>query len=1201
MKKILIILSVFVVVGFVSAWISVLKMEAQTGDIVITSPVASEVWRAGGEYTVKWTAPALIPTVTILLTSDDGRRKVSIGSDVPNTGSHSVTVPNFVSELLGSDFKIYIYGGVYNAYSAFFSIVSDDSDGVIPSTRLVVGGNVKVVSDIADLLNVRERPYIWGKVQAKENANASGVVTDGPIVSNKYNWWKIRWSDGVEGWSAEGSEDGSEFWLERCLATGCPDTNNGSVGGDTGGDADANLVPNPDFSAGVGVIALDVLNVRNTASLTGGLIGTVNSGARGVVVAGPVTADGHVWWKVSWGSLRYPGWSAQEWLQKIAVNTSVDTTNTPPSSDGIFRIGDRVRQKALGAQLPVRSGHSTAGKVIGYQPFGALGTIMEGPVRESGWVWSRVDFDNGVDGWIANAEGWMEKVDSGGPSTTNQSPANIRVTGPSAAKINTVTNWYFEGTDPEGSNLLFVVDWGDGQSDNLSGSSGAAKSASHTYTKTGTFTVRLMVSDGNGGTGDGSGTIVISADGTAPGGTANTTSTKFSLGDKIRTIVTVSVRSPAGGTGLGTRVAGSLGSVIRGPVWVSPYWHWQIDYDGAGVDGWSAENWLQKYDSTAPPAASQPINTTITGPSSVPQDGYTKWQLAVSDPSNPAGKVNYKLNWGDGSSYVYSLLNGQSWEIGHTYTNSGTYYISVDVTRVDGTVVKKPVLTLTVVKNLPPTDLSITGPATGTAGRSWEGIEVSSYRLKATDPEGSRISYRLDCAGGSNYKAGQAVVGAPLDVTVTCEWLTPGSYTLKLTATDEQGLSSEKTFSVIVSAPQPKSPTGNNPPAISADTLVSPVNAQTDSRANWWYDVSDPDGDYVKTLFDWGDGTTTEGGGIGSVSGSVGHAYAQAGNYSIKLTVTDTAGATASKSLGITIVAAPIGSTKFLIGNQVRATADLIAASQVLPSRTTAGLQTRGVTGVVVGGPIFALNNWWWKVDFTSGADGWAAEPWLQKTSESLPANPISVSSPSSGAVWRVGETRAISWTAPPLPALTNGVFVQIKKGTKIYGSIALTVPQGTTSYTWTIPQAMNNLILEGNDFSIVIVDKDAAVMGYGSTFSILKPVGYTPGKMFVIGDRVEAVANTGIYSTPNVSPLGTHDGAGQVTNGPQLAGGYYWWEVDFDGGVDGWVVEDWLKKISSPSSYQYSPSYAASVLDSIQWQINIIYEQLKSIRAQLN
>jgi chitodextrinase len=68
---------------------------------------------------------------------------------------------------------------------------------------------------------------------------------------------------------------------------------------------------------------------------------------------------------------------------------------------------------------------------------------------------------------------------------------------------------------------------------------------------------------------------------------------KFIIGDRVHTTSNLKVRSTANGTLLGTQKKGSYGTVTAGPVTSGNYVWWNVNFD-AGVDGWSAENWLSK-------------------------------------------------------------------------------------------------------------------------------------------------------------------------------------------------------------------------------------------------------------------------------------------------------------------------------------------------------------------------------------------------------------------------------------------------------------------------------------------------------------------------------------------------------------------------------------------------------------------------------
>ncbi|MDO8520546.1 MAG: SH3 domain-containing protein [bacterium] len=73
----------------------------------------------------------------------------------------------------------------------------------------------------------------------------------------------------------------------------------------------------------------------------------------------------------------------------------------------------------------------------------------------------------------------------------------------------------------------------------------------------------------------------------------------------------------------------------------------------------------------------------------------------------------------------------------------------------------------------------------------------------------------------------------------------------------------------------------------------------------------------------------------------------------------------------------------------------------------------------------------------------------------------------------------------------------------------------------------------------------------------------------FAIDDRAETTATVNVRSTPSTSGvlLGTQaTGAqGTVVGGPTAANGYDWWQVNYDDAPDGWSVENFLQKQTTP------------------------------------
>jgi hypothetical protein len=78
-----------------------------------------------------------------------------------------------------------------------------------------------------------------------------------------------------------------------------------------------------------------------------------------------------------------------------------------------------------------------------------------------------------------------------------------------------------------------------------------------------------------------------------------------------------------------------------------------------------------------------------------------------------------------------------------------------------------------------------------------------------------------------------------------------------------------------------------------------------------------------------------------------------------------------------------------------------------------------------------------------------------------------------------------------------------------------------------------------------------------------------SPSVTFTSGQRVQTTSNLNVRLTASASGtlLGTQSlGAlGTIVSGGTSADGYFWWNVNFDSGVDGYVVENYLTNSSTP------------------------------------
>jgi hypothetical protein len=210
----------------------------------------------------------------------------------------------------------------------------------------------------------------------------SEVITKTCLGGN-WNWYKVKWANGVEGWSASYymSESGKEVQSEASAPTPTP-TPTTSV-------KTVTTVRNGDKATG--------LNLRSDAC--GTKTGTIPWGTKGTVLSGPVSKSclgGNFQWNRVQFSNGQTGWVAGNYLSG-ATGTSNSTPTTSVKTVTTVRNGD----KATGLNL--RS--DACGTKTGTIPWGTKGTVLSGPVSKSclggNFQWNRVQFSNGQTGWVA--------------------------------------------------------------------------------------------------------------------------------------------------------------------------------------------------------------------------------------------------------------------------------------------------------------------------------------------------------------------------------------------------------------------------------------------------------------------------------------------------------------------------------------------------------------------------------------------------------------------------------------------------------------------------------------------------------------------------------------------------------------------------------------------------------------------------------
>jgi PKD repeat protein len=236
-------------------------------------------------------------------------------------------------------------------------------------------------------------------------------------------------------------------------------------------------------------------------------------------------------------------------------------------------------------------------------------------------------------------------------------------------------------------------------------------------------------------------------------------------------------------------------------------------------------------------------------------------QFDAGGSSDPDGQiVSYNWNFDDGTTAA-------GVQVTHTFGQPGKYLVRLTVADNGGLTAQATHGVLVEPKapaNQPIPGIS--GPTQGPVGQALTFSASGSH-----DPDGQIVSYVWDLGDGTT---GNGVV-------VTHTYSAPGTYLVRLTVTDDSGLSAAAQHPLRVEqgpqANQPPTAVINVPTRVSVNQLV-----QFDGSGS-----SDPDGQIVHYAWSFGGGAS--GSGVTTT-----HVYSQAGTYQVTLTVTDNGGYTAA-------------------------------------------------------------------------------------------------------------------------------------------------------------------------------------------------------------------------------------------------------------------------------------------------------------------
>jgi PKD repeat protein len=401
------------------------------------------------------------------------------------------------------------------------------------------------------------------------------------------------------------------------------------------------------------------------------------------------------------------------------------------------------------------------------------------------------------------------------------------------------------------------------------GARGSGPIVSHTFAQAGSYTVRLTVTDKDGAQSTDTTTVEVRAISQPP---------------------VAIINGPTSGL-VGETLSFDGGNSSDSDGQITSF-TWDFS-DGSAGNGISVTH---SYST----AGSYQVILTVTDDDGLTDQATLTVQIEEPTPLPPVAVINGPENGlvgemltfnGGSSSDSDGNIVGFVWEFGdgstdsgisvsHIYGQSGDYYVTLTVTDNDG-LTGEATHTVQIEEpapiNQPPTAV-INGP---TGGLVEEPLTFDGSG--SSDSDGDIVGYTWNFGDGSTDDG----------VSATHSYDAAGSYQLILMVTDNGGLTDQTTHTVQIEEPAPI----NQPPTA---VISGPTSGLVEESLTFdGSGSSDSDGDIASYAWDFGDGSTGNGG------ITVSHVYEQAGTYQVTLTVTDDGGSTGEITHSVQITEEP--------------------------------------------------------------------------------------------------------------------------------------------------------------------------------------------------------------------------------------------------------------------------------------------------------
>jgi len=402
--------------------------------------------------------------------------------------------------------------------------------------------------------------------------------------------------------------------------------------------------------------------------------------------------------------------------------------------------------------------------------------------------------------------------------------------------------------DLDGTIVSYVWDFGDF-------TNGTGNVTTHIYVDNGTYTVTLKVTDNDGLSDITSADIIVL---NRPPVAIFTESAEIMLTDEV-------IYFDASGSfdldgyivsyfwDFGDGTAGATG--VTGEYSYARRGIYTVTLTVTDDDGATASSNANKTARNRPPVAdfTESAETVDTG-----EDIHFNATVSY-DPDGDI--VSYFWDFGDGN-------NATGVTATHSYVDNGTYIVTLAVTDDEGATDSANATKM--VRNRPPVARFIESSEKVLTGNT-----IIFNAGDSDDPDGTIASYSWNFGDETSAKG----------VVVRHAYKDDGVYTVTLTVTDDDGATASTDATKTVS---------NRPPVASFTENATTVNTGEAIQFNASKSY-DRDGSVVSYFWDFGDNTTEiyKGENLTAIAT---HSYAEAGNYTVTLTVTDDDGASSSRS-----------------------------------------------------------------------------------------------------------------------------------------------------------------------------------------------------------------------------------------------------------------------------------------------------------------